>query len=446
MSFIPTLKHGTGQLFARLLRTDIPVPERTELELEAERQLNYRWNFSVSTLETTSFFFGASLISASTIIPLFISKLTTSTIPIGIAAMIATGSWHIPQLFTANFIERVARKKPIIVNLGLFVERLPLFFMILAAGLASRSATLALILFLVSYAWNGLGAGMLSPAWQELIARCFPVQRRGRLLGTGIFLGTMTGIGGAALSTRLLSLIQFPQNFMLLFTFSSGAGFLSWFFLSLFREPVKIHRTPRRSQREFLKGVKEILEKHHNFRRFLITRLLFSLGAMGSGFITLSAIRTWSVSDATVGVYTAVLLVGQALGTLSLGLLADRKGHKQSFEIVALVALLAYSFVWLGPSPAYYYPAFFLLGIVNGGMIVSGILLSMEFADPERRPTFVGITSFGVGVAGMLAPLIGTAISAFSFSWIFALSVFVNLIALFAMRFWVQEPRFAQTE
>ena len=145
MSFIPTLKHGTGLLIARLLRTDIPVPERTELELEAEQQRNFRWNFMVSTLDTTSWFFGASLISASTIIPLFISKLTSSTIPIGIAAMIAMGSWHLPQLFTANFIERVARQKPIIVNLGLFLERLPIFVMIGAAALATQSPTSALI-------------------------------------------------------------------------------------------------------------------------------------------------------------------------------------------------------------------------------------------------------------------------------------------------------------
>ena len=446
MSLIPTLKHGTGLFLARLLQTDLPVPERTELELEAEQKRNYRWNFTVNTLETASFFFGASFISASTILPLFISKLTSSTIPIGIAAMITMGSWHLPQLFTANFIERVARKKPIIVNLGLFLERLPLFIMIGAAALAARSATLALILFLVSYAWNGLGAGMISPAWQEMIARCFPVQRRGRFLGTGIFLGTMMGIGGAALSTRILSVIQFPNNFMVIFSFSAGAILLSWFFLSLTREPVKIHRTPRRSQREFFVGVTEILRKYHNFRRFLITRLLFSLGAMGSGFITLSAIRTWSVSDATVGIYTAMLLVGQALGTLALGLMADRKGHKQSFEIVAFASLLAYSFVWLGPSPAYFFPAFFLLGIANGGLIISGILVTMEFADPERRPTFIGITSFGIGVVGMLAPLIGTVLSTVSLSSIFALGMFINLIALFAMRFWVQEPRFAQAK
>lgn len=446
MSFIPALKHGTGLFLARLLRTDLPVPERTELELEAEQQHNYRWNFTVYTMEAATFFVSATLISASTIIPLFISKLTSSNIPIGIAAMISSASWHLPQLFTANFIERVARKKPIAVNLGFFLERLPVVVMIGAAALAAQAPTSALILFLISYAWHGFGAGMLSPAWSELIARCFPVQRRGRFLGTGIFIGTITGVAGAVLSTKLLSEIPFPRNFMIIFGFSAGAMLISWVFSSLIREPVQKHQTPRRSQREFLVGVTDILKKHHNYRRFLISRLLFGIGAMGSGFITLAAIRTWNVSDTTVGIYTAMLLVGQALGTLSLGLMADRKGHKQSFEIVAFVSLLAFSFVWLAPSPTFYFPAFFLLGIANGGLMVSGNLVTMEFADPERRPTFVGITNFGVGVVGIIAPLIGMAIITVSFSWIFALSMLINLMALFAMRYWVQEPRFALAE
>jgi MFS family permease len=356
--------------------------------------------------------------------------------------MIPTGSWHLPQILTANFVERVARKKPIAVNLGFFLERLPIVIMVASAPIAVSSPTAALLIFMISYAWYSIGAGMLSPAWMELLARCFPVRRRGRFLGTGIFLGTVTGVAGAALSTKLLSEFQFPRNFMIIFVLAAVAIIISWGFSSLIREPERRHKTPRRSQREFFASIKEILKKHHNYRRYLITRLIFGFGAMGSGFVTLSAIRSWDVSDAVVGVYTALLLVGQALGTLSLGFLADRKGHKQSFELVALVSLLAFSLVWIGPSAAYYYPAFLLLGIANGGFIVSGNLLTMEFADPERRPTFLGTINFGVGIAGMLAPLIGTAISAFSFSWIFALSAFLNLIALVGMHFWVQEPRF----
>jgi MFS family permease len=144
-----------------------------------------------------------------------------------------------------------------------------------------------------------------------------------------------------------------------------------------------------------------------------------------------------------VGSYTGALLVGQALGTLFLGYMADRKGHKLSLEIVALASIFAFFAVWYAPTVEYYYPTFFLLGFANGGMIVSGILVVMEFAEPDRRPTFIGIASFGVGLVSMIGPLIGTAISYLGFSWLFGVSLVLNVVALIAMRFWVAEPRFS---
>ncbi|MCK5645496.1 MAG: hypothetical protein KAH97_01885, partial [Anaerolineales bacterium] len=157
MSFLPTLKHGSAILLARLLQTQRPVPDKTEGELAAERDRNFRWNFTVTTLDTSTFMFGASFISASTIVPLFISKLTTSTLAIGVAAMIAGSFWYLPQLFSANFTEQVARKKSILVNLGFFLERLPMFFIVLSAAIAVQAPSVALILFLFSYAWHSLG-------------------------------------------------------------------------------------------------------------------------------------------------------------------------------------------------------------------------------------------------------------------------------------------------
>jgi MFS family permease len=443
MSFIPTLKHGTAILWARLLQTDRPVPDRTDVELEAERDRNYRWNYIVTTIDTSSFQFGASFISAATIVPLFISKLTTSTLAIGIAAMIAGSSWFLPQLFSANFTEQVARKKPIVANLGFFTERLPMFFIILSAAIALQSPKFALILFLVSFAWSGTGAGLLAPAWQEMIARCSPVEKRGRYLGTGMFLGTITGVAGASLSTRLLSTLQFPNNFLAIFAIGTGAIMLSWVFLMMTREPVPPNHIPRRTQREFMAGLGEILKKKYLFRRFLIARLLLAFGSMGAGFITISAVRLWGVSDGTVGLYTALLLAGQGFGVLFLSLLADRKGHKLSLELVGLASALSFTCVWLANDPVLFFPAFFLLGVSFGGITVSGLLVVLEYADPNRRPTYAGIASFVVGISSVIAPLIGTALAEINFSWVFGLSVLMSLAGMIGLHFWVREPRFA---
>ena len=68
----------------RLLQLDRPIPPRTEAELQAEISQNYRWNFFFGLLDGAFFWFGASFISAATILPLFVSKLTESPLIIAL--------------------------------------------------------------------------------------------------------------------------------------------------------------------------------------------------------------------------------------------------------------------------------------------------------------------------------------------------------------------------
>jgi MFS family permease len=443
MTLIPPVKQATSILLARLLQTDHPVPERTDVDIQAERDRNYRWNFVATTMETSAFMFGASFISASTIVPLFISKLTSSTLAIGVAAMIAGSSWHLPQLFSANFTEQVIRKKAIVVNLGFFLERVPTFLIILSALVSIRLPILALLLFLFGYAWQGLGAGFIAPAWQELIARCSPVQKRGRYLGIGMALGTITGVAGAAFSTRLLSTLEFPDNFLAIFSLGAAGIITSWIFLHLIREPLRQDHATHRTRREFLNSLADILRKKYLFRRFLIARLLFGFGTLGAGFITVSAVNLWGVSDGTVGIYTAIQLAGQGIGVLFLSLLADRKGHKLSLEVSALASAISFACVWFGSDPILYFPTFFFLGVSYGGQMISGLLVVLEYADQSRLPTYIGIASFGVGVVNILSPLLGTILAEIGYSWAFSLSVVMSFVGLSGLHFWVREPRFA---
>jgi len=87
--------------------------------------------------------------------------------------------------------------------------------------------------------------------------------------------------------------------------------------------------------------------------------------------------------------------------------LADRYGHKLSLELATLASFLAFALAWLAPSPAWYYAVFALLGSTAGGIMVLGILIVMEFCEPGRRPTYVGLANTGVGLVSMVAPLLG---------------------------------------
>ena len=86
-------------LLRRMLQLDQPVPERSDVEITAERDRNFRWNFTVNLLDGANFWVGRSFISSATIVPLYISKLTDSTLAIGLAAVIAQGAWFLPQVY-----------------------------------------------------------------------------------------------------------------------------------------------------------------------------------------------------------------------------------------------------------------------------------------------------------------------------------------------------------
>jgi MFS family permease len=424
-----------------MLRTSHPVPARGDEEVAAEIRANYRWNFAVNLGDGATFWFGMSFISATTIIPLYVSKLTSNPLAIGLVAVIAQGAWWVPQLFTANGIQRLPRMKPVVINLGLFLERLPVWLMVATAFIAGRLPTLALALFLLIYTWRGLGSGSIAPAWQELLARCFPANRRGRLLGITNFLGTGAGAFGAGLSTWLLTAFAFPLNFVYTFGIAAVAITVSWVFLALTREPGLPPPLQQQSSRGFLAQLPSVLRRERNFRRFLTARSLMAAGNMGLGFVTVTALARWQLSDGTVGLYTVSLWFGQAVGYPVLGLMADRFGNKLSLELGALASTIAFTLAWLAPSPEWIFVVFVLMGINLSAILGPGILVAFEFSGPQHRPTFVGITNTTVGLVNIAAPMLGAWLVGFGHGVVFALSAAFCLLALIAMRWWVREPR-----
>lgn len=424
-----------------MLQLDRPVLPRSDQEIACEVQRNYRWNFTVNLLDGAAFLFGTSFISSSTIAPLFVSKLTSSPLAIGLVAVIAQAGWFLPQLFTANFVERLPRKKPFVVNLGFFLERLPMWLLVVAAWVAADAPTAALVLFFVGYAWHGFGAGVVATSWQDLLARCFPVARRGKFWGLASFAGTGMGAIGAVLSVWLLKTYPFSTDFVYIFAIAAVALMVSWFALALTREPARPVSTTPQSNRQFLARLPCIVRRDRNFRRFLVARSLMALGTLGTGFVTVAAIQRWQVPDGTVGIFTTAYLLGQTLGNLSFGFMADRFGHKLSLELGALSSVLAFGLAWLAPTAGWYFVVFFLLGISAGAALVSGLLIPLEFSEPQRRPTYAGMANTAVGLTSIVAPLLGAWLASKNYNWVFALGTVVNLAALVAMHWWVREPR-----
>ncbi len=428
-----------------LLRLDEPVPKRSAAEIEADVQRNYRWNFWVNLLDGTAFWLGIGFASTTTIMPLFLSKLSDNPLPVGLLAVIMQGGWFLPQLFTANAVEQLARKKPIVVNVGFFLERLPFWIAALSPLLALSHPTLAITVFLLAITWHVVGGGIVATAWQDLIARTFPVKRRGRFFGLTSAIGAVVATVSARLGRHLLERYPFPTDFLYIFLLAAGGITLSWVFLSLTREPVQTAHAARRSNRDFLRKLPVILREDHNFRRYLIARTLLALGNMGTGFLTVAALHRWSIPDGVVSDYTLILLVGQALSNLVFGFLADKGGHLRNLVLGALSVFVGFVIAWNAADPRWYYLVFFLNGVGFGAVYVSGLMVVVEFCEPERRPTYVGLANTSTGIVGMSAPLIGTALASINYNLLFAVSAAFSLFSFAMMRWVVKEPRWAKT-
>ena len=433
-------------LLRRMLQVDLPASERTDEDVEAEAWQNYRWNFGVNLADGALFMLAQSFISATTILPFFVSKLTDNPFFIGLLAVIAHGGWFFPQLFSAGPIERTARKKPWLINLGFFIERLPLMLLPATALLAVRAPMWALTLFLLTFAVYNFGAGIIAPAWQDLIAVCFPARRRGRLMGISMFVGTVVGAFGASGSSRVLDTLPFPRNFMTLFGLAALLMLIGWFALALTREPVRQVRRTEESQLRIWTRLGRILRRDRNFRRFLIARGLLAVSGMGMAFVTAAAVSRWDVSGGTVGNYTVALLVGQAMGNLLFGLLADRKGHKLSLVLGGLAASMAYIIAGMAATPQLYYAVFLLLGFYISAIIVSGLMIVLEFVGSEQRPTYVGITNSIIGAVSVVIPLVGGGLATISYGSLFTFCAAAALLSVLLTWLWVVDPRHADAD
>ncbi len=419
--------------------------ERTaeESRFEAEVQRNFRWNFAVNVADGAFFWLGINFCAPSTILPLYVSHLTDSRLLIGLIAAIEGAGWYLPQLVTANYVERLPVKKPVVINLGFFTERLPFLVMAASAFLfAKHSAATALGFFFCTLLWHCVGAGIVAVAWQDMVAKVIPVNFRGRLFGLANSAGNATGMLGAIVAAVILARYPFPTNFAICISLTFVFIMASWFALSLTREPPLQSRRPVVSLHQYWGQLPGVLRKDRNFALYLLSRVTTVFGKMGMGFVTVYAVQRWRLTDGQAGLYTTVLLAGQTATNLAFGTLADRYGHKVVLEIGLWLAALCMLITVLAPSPAWMYVAFAAIGALIAADLVSSIVLPMEFSGPDERPTYMGLANTIPGLFAAIAPVVGGWIAARSgYTTLFLIGGLVSLLAWAVLHWMVQEPR-----
>jgi len=201
-----------------------------------------RFNFTVGMFDGAFFGFAIGFGSFIAVIPLFVKGLTNSALLIGLIPAIHNVGWQLPQLFTAGWVSRLRRYKPMVMWMTIH-ERIPFLAMAVVAWfLPQLGAQRALWLLFPVLIWQGFGGGFTANAWQSMIAKIVPTELHGTFFGTqAAAFNAMAGIS-AILAGLLLEKLESPLDFAVCFTIAGLMMVISYAILGQTRE----HEAPPR--------------------------------------------------------------------------------------------------------------------------------------------------------------------------------------------------------
>ena len=415
----------------------------TPLSIQQYVEKHFLWNFSVNAMDICFVTMAMNMVSQATILPLLVNDLTDSKIAVGFIPAILSLGFLLPQLFTAGHAESLRRKKPFIVLWSAIGERSPYLVAAFAILLFARNMPLlALGLIYLSLLVASGTAGALNPAWYDMIAKVIPANRRGLWIGVGSGGGAFMGIAGAALAGWFLTHFDFPMKYALCFFTATVFQFLSWTCLSLTREPESETVKEHKGLREYFKKLPAVLQRDQNYLVFLISRSVMNLGLMSAGFYIVYGVERFSLSGATVGGLTALLVGVQAILNLTLGAIGDRYGHKIVLAAGALSMALAALTALVWQAPLALWVIFILLGAASSADAVAGFSIIIEFGSPEDRPTYIGLTNTLLAPARSLSPILGGWLAAsLGYSWLFGAALVASAVGALMLFWWLKEPR-----
>lgn len=410
--------------------------------LNPEIHKNLKYNLIVNLLDGGFFGFAIGFASFVTILPLFVSTMTGSAILIGLIPAIHSVGWQLPQLLTADRVSRQKRYKPMVLWMTV-QERLPFIGLgIVAWYLPKLGNQAGLVLTFGLLVWQGLGGGFTATAWQSMIGKIIPSDRRATFYGAQSAAANLMASVSAVAAGFILEKLPSPQDFVLCFLLASLNMAISWYFLALTREPESVPLTSASEQGVFWSRLRAILRRDLNFRWFLVVRMLSQLAVMASAFYTVYVVRYHGMSEVGVGLMTGVLLGTQIAANPLMGWIGDRWSHRAVMEIGIGSAVLSALLAWLAPSPGWFYLVFILAGIANVAVWTISLAMILEFGSESERPAYIGLANTLIAPATILAPFLGGLLADVAgYPAAFVTSAIGGLATLVVLQVFVRDPR-----
>ncbi len=398
-----------------------------------------RWNFGAAVIDAAGWGVGMSMVSSTTILPLFVRQLTPSPQAVGLIQAVMLFGWLVPGILVSGHIDRLRRVKMSVLWIAV-VERLALLGMAgLCFAIPNQRQTVLWGFFGCWLVMNcAMGANM--PGYYKLIAKTIPASKRGSLYGIGGAISGLLGIGSAQLGGYILERWEYPNGFAACFLLAFFFQSLTVFPLGMMREPAV--EPPASSAVRPRTRALAVLRADPRLMALVIAVTCFGFNQMIAGFFTTYGMERFGATPADVAMYNAVSNGARAVAFLLAGAVADRWGNRSALLLGSAAGICSGSLAWLSPSPVALPIVFAFQELAAQAWGVCAMNYVLELCPPSRSATYTAVFGLFSGPSRAGLPLVaGEIVRLAGYPPIFAIGAVGAVVALLTVLLRVSEPR-----
>ncbi len=364
--------------------------------------------------------FAQVFIDVDTVIPAMFIEAGGSALQVGILTAIMLGGASFTQLFFAPFISNYNFKKKFLL-LGINARMLALLSMALLLFFTDKLPPNLIVWFI--YILIGLfsfGGAFANISYTDIMGKSVLAESRKKFFSVRLVLNGLVFLLAATFASRLVSAVQYPQNYAWMFV----VGFIALTLASLgfwnLREVVP-SRLPIPSFKAFIHLFRKELKDNPNLPSFIGFINTQGISIAFLPFIILFAKETTGAGAGDTGNYLLFKIVGSVGAGFSLFLLSGK--FRYSWLLVGnavLASVLPVILLTFGASSPI--PLLFLAGGISFAVYqvsMNGVLL--EVSGNANRALYTGITGAGNIIPALFPLLAGWLINQYGFNTFFVI-------------------------
>lgn len=386
------------------------MSEVTQPSDDAAARRLYRRNYLAHAFDGGLFIGAMAFVNASTVLPTMVKNLGGPNWLIALVPILMLIGFLTPPIFTAHLIDRQPRYMPILLFSGVFQRAPYLVAALVLLYLAGTWPVVGLMALALTPLVAGTAGGSTMTAWQQLIVRTIPENRRSSVFAWRYAMSCVLGVAAGWVVKEVLDRYPGCVGYGLLHLAAFTGVALSYVAFTMIREP-HVDPPADRPHRNLWENLRDIPNLLRSERRLV---LYLAAGAFASGiyivvpFLAIRATHILSRPESYVGDLVTAQMAGAILGNILAGYLGDRFGGKVVMMISqgVFIAMAAWSVV--AATDAEFRGIFVLFGFAFFALQVGASTLNLEICPLRQRSTYLAI----ITLFNMPAMLAATAISA----------------------------------